>query len=254
MINANFLLGLPEDYKGICKIYPPTVKQVLTNKNFSQYCKLFTYSQEELEDDLENKIKDQKVPTPLEFLLLNSYHNSEFKQMAKDAFQFFIKQDVTFLYDKKMILIGGEESLKNITSVDELKILNEENFFDFQNLIRQSVGLKEVEPSDPNETALTKKLKKKIRKSKGRIKNGSNAISFGCNLASICCMNLGLNPLNIGEISYMSVNILTSIYQQKEKYQTDIDSLIAGADPKKVKPKYWIGEYSDLQEVNIEKN
>ena len=29
-------------------------------------------------------------------------------------------------------------------------------------------------------------------------------------------------------------------YQTKEKYEIDIDSLLAGADSKKIKPKYWI--------------
>jgi hypothetical protein len=29
-------------------------------------------------------------------------------------------------------------------------------------------------------------------------------------------------------------------YQGKEKYQLDVDSLLAGADSKKIKPEYWI--------------
>jgi hypothetical protein len=51
-------------------------------------------------------------------------------------------------------------------------------------------------------------------------------------------MNMGLNPLNIGEISYASINILMRTYQEKEKYATDIDSVLAGAD--KIHPIYWI--------------
>ena len=65
-------------------------------------------------------------------------------------------------------------------------------------------------------------------------------IDFGTLLASICCMNMGLNPLNIGEISYASVKVLVDTYQEKEKYETEVRSLQAGADPKKIKPKYWI--------------
>ena len=64
-------------------------------------------------------------------------------------------------------------------------------------------------------------------------------------------MNMGLNPLNIGEISYASIDVLMTLYQQKEKYQTDIDSLMAGADPKKVHPKYWIREKSEIHELKI---
>ena len=41
-------------------------------------------------------------------------------------------------------------------------------------------------------------------------------------------------------ISYASVKILVDTYQEKEKYETEVRSLQAGADPKKIKPKYWI--------------
>ena len=33
--------------------------------------------------------------------------------------------------------------------------------------------------------------------------------------------------------------------QEKEKYQLDVDSLLAGADSKKVKPKYWVTNFDD---------
>ena len=59
-------------------------------------------------------------------------------------------------------------------------------------------------------------------------------------MTSICCMGIGLNPLNIGEMSYVAMNALLDQYQAKEKYEIDIDSLLAGANSKKVKPVYWI--------------
>ena len=59
-------------------------------------------------------------------------------------------------------------------------------------------------------------------------------------MAAICCMGMGLNPLNIGEMSYASISILINTYQNKEKYEIDIASIQAGADSKKINPKYWI--------------
>jgi hypothetical protein len=53
-------------------------------------------------------------------------------------------------------------------------------------------------------------------------------------------MGIGITPLNIGEMSYVSIQAILAQYQNKEKYQIDIDSLLAGADSKKIKPKYWI--------------
>ena len=63
---------------------------------------------------------------------------------------------------------------------------------------------------------------------------------MAANLVAICCMGIGLNPLNIGEISYASVGWLTNTYQRQERYDIDIRSLIGGADRKKVHPEYWI--------------
>lgn len=70
-------------------------------------------------------------------------------------------------------------------------------------------------------------------------------LKFISSLASICCMEMGLNPLNIGEIAYAAIPILMQTYQEKEQYHLDIDSLLAGADSKKVKPKYWIRNLED---------
>jgi hypothetical protein len=59
-------------------------------------------------------------------------------------------------------------------------------------------------------------------------------------MTAICCMGIGITPLNIGEMSYASVGELMKVMQDKEKYDIDIRSLLAGADSKKIKPKYWI--------------
>lgn len=55
-------------------------------------------------------------------------------------------------------------------------------------------------------------------------------------------MGIGLNPLNIGEISYAASKKLVEKYQQKEKYDIDIRSLLAGADSKKIKVQYWMNK------------
>jgi hypothetical protein len=69
-------------------------------------------------------------------------------------------------------------------------------------------------------------------------KNGG--ISFYTSLVSICYMNIGITPLNIGEMSYACISDLIRVYQEKEKYELDVKALLAGADSKKIKPKYWI--------------
>jgi len=48
-------------------------------------------------------------------------------------------------------------------------------------------------------------MKAKARK-RDRVKAQSGkGISLGTTLASICCMGIGLTPLNIGELSYAAI-------------------------------------------------
>ena len=244
-----FFIGAPVQFKTGVKIYPPTLNEVITTLNYNSYIRVLTYSQEEIEDIF---VKDKKeltnLPTPMEFLLNNCYHNKEYEQICKEAFKFFLKTDVDFLYEKKMILIGKlEDVLKNLQTVTDLVVISEEEFFDFQNLIRMACDQKPVEPPNPNEHPKIKAMKAKARyRDKVKAKqNAKNGITLFTTMASICCMGIGLTPLNIGEISYVAMQALLGQYQNKEKYQIDIDSLLAGADSKKIKPKYWI---SNLEE------
>ena len=240
MISPGVFLAQPFEFNKI-NIYPPKVNDVLKPLFWSLY-KVLSLSQEEIEDELYDKDKDemktQKIPTPLEFLLINAYHDESYRHLVEQSFQFFCHTEILLLYDTKQILIGSLEVLKNVKTPDDLIILDENNFFDFQNYIRQAVGETIVERPNPDEDPRVKRIKAKARyRDKVKAKLGLGLKLTTC-LAAICCMNMGLNPLNIGEISYASINILMRTYQEKEKYATDIDSVLAGAD--KIHPIYWI--------------
>jgi len=104
--------------------------------------------------------------------------------------------------DHQIIVIGKlDEILPKIKTLDELKIIKEDNYFEFQNMLRRAIGEKESEPYNPNENPKIKYFKAKARlrdRVKAKSKNGLN---FGTTLASICCMGIGITPLNIGELS-----------------------------------------------------
>ena len=251
MSKEQFFICKPVQFKPGIKIYPPTVEEVITNEMFGHYGRLLTYSQEEIEDEfLEVKKTLDKYPTPFEFMLSNSYHNKQYEALCKGAFKFFIHEEVNFLYDQKMIVVGNiEEVLKTVKSLDEIVVIKEEEFFNFQNAIRECVGKKVVEPPITDEDPRVAEIKRKARyrdklKAKQAAK-GKDGISLYTTLVSICCMGLGITPLNIGEMSYVSLEAILRKYQEKEKYQVDIDSLLAGADSKKIKPKYWIRNFED---------
>ena len=251
MLKELYFIGEPSAFKPGIKIYPPKVSEVITNEHYNSYYRILTYSQEEIEDEfIEAKKELDKYPTPMEFLLNNSYHNEDYYKLSKEAFAFFIHQEVNFLYEQKLIVVGNlEEVLRNATSMEDLIIITEEDFFAFQNAIRECVGKKPVEPYNSNEHPKIKEMKRKARyRDKVKAKQAEkrkDGISLFTTLVSICCMGLGITPLNIGEMSYIALESIFQKYQEKEKYQLDIQSLLAGADSKKVKPKYWIRNFEE---------
>ena len=251
MSKETFFIGQPVLFKNGIKIYPPMVKEVIIEPFYGHYCKILTQSQEDIEDQFLEENKTLEVyPTPLEFLLNNSYHNKDFEKICKNAFKFFLHDEVTFVYEQKMIVIGEiNEVVKKAKTLNDLVLLTEKDFFEFQNLIRESVGKKTVEPPNPNEHPKIKEMKRKARY-RDRVKEkqaakSKDGITLFTSLVSICCMGLGITPLNIGEMSYVAIDSVLRKYQEKEKYQLDIESLLAGADSKKIKPKYWIRNFEE---------
>lgn len=247
MIDASFFLGYPLPFGNICKIYPPKIKDIITDKNYPVYRKLFFISQEDIEDEyVEQKLSFEKLPTPLDYIFVFAEADQQMATIIKKGFEFFIHEPVTLLLDRKLIIVGDlEQTLKTIKSVEELRILKEENFFEFQQMLRRSIGEKEIEPYNPDENPKVKYFKAKARL-RDRVKAKSkDALTLGSTLAAICCMGLNLNPLNIGELSQAAVSVLIRYYQEKNKYEIDIESLLAGADSKKVKPQNWIRNIED---------
>ena len=249
MIDPNFFLGYPVPFKDICKVYPPKVKDILNNRDYPVYRKLFLSCQEDIEDEYaELKLPQEQVPTPFEYLFTMIAADPRIKPIVQSGFEFFIKEPVTLLEEQKMVIIGDLETvLKNIKSIDQLRLIKEDDYFEFQQLLRRSIGDKEVEPYNPNENPKVRYFKAKARlRDRVKAKNSKDGLNFGSSLAAICCMNLGLNPLNIGELSQTAMSVLMRYYQEKTKYEIDIQSLLAGADSKKVKPQYWIRNIEDL--------
>lgn len=242
MINSYAFLALPIRKKNY-SVYPPTLNDNLNNPNFAQWEGLFTTSQEELEDSIHehNPSYDGPIPTPWLFLLGSAYEDKEFENTMREAFRFFLHEEITILYENQVIVLGNlEEELTKVSSAEELRIIDEEEFFNLQNTVRTSLGIAPVEKPDPDESPRIKRMKAKARlRDRVKAKKGMG-LSLGDSLVSICCMGIGLTPLNIGEISYAALGKIIDRYQKKEAYETDIQSILAGADAKKIHPKYWI--------------
>lgn len=244
MIDAEYFLGYPKKCKnGLYTIYPPKVKDLLENDKFFTYKSLLTISQEDIEDQYREQEKPIDVlPTPFEYILDIATQNEESKALVSEAFNTFLHEGATFLKEKKMIIIGNlEEVLPKLKSIGDLRILTEENYLDFQNDIRGSMGEESKKPMDLNQNMKIRNMKAKARyRDRVAAKQKGTGLTFGSTLAVICCMDFGISPLNIGELSYAAIPILMRYYQEKKKYDIDIESLLNGADSKKVKLQTWI--------------
>lgn len=243
MSKAQFLLGRPVQFTHKITIYPPLIKDIVDDSCFWVYMKMLTQSQEDIQDELAKVEGLTQFPTPLEYLLANCKNNEKYADLVKQGFKFFLHQEVEFLYDIKRIVCGKLQEIIDKKQVfDEDLYITESNFFDFQNLIREACGRAIVEKPDPNEHPKIARMKAKARL-RDKIKQkqtGKNGLSFERSLVLICCMGVGVNPLNIGEISYPMFGELLSSYQVKEQYELDVRALLAGGDSKKIHPVYWI--------------
>lgn len=245
MINEKAFLKLPIEVPGLCKVYPPSINDVASETYFPLYREFLTRSVEDLEDLYEKKHIEGEAPTPLQTILGFSMLGAENMKVMQNAFSFFIKEPVTFLLETQCILIGEPEVELKKGAVEKLRLLKEDNFNNFQNAIRLAVGEDPYEPfiipegEDPRKTRMRRLARQRDRVAKKGKKNGEG-LNFSASLAAICCMNLGLSPLTVGEISYAAMGTLIRYYQEKRKYETDIETLLAGGDSKKIKPKDWI--------------
>jgi hypothetical protein len=73
--------------------------------------------------------------------------------------------------------------------------------------------VKPPEPVNPNEDPRIARIKAKARE-RDRIKakqGNKDGISLSTSLLAICCMGIGITPLNIGEMSYASIGPIMSM-------------------------------------------
>ena len=161
MIDERIFLGYPIDFKDICQIYPPTVNDVVGNKEFGIYQSLLTMSQDDLDEAYGQNESVSQIPTPFQYLLMNYYQDEEMRRLIHAAFDKFIHEPVTIVPEIEMLLIGkSEDEIDPDVDLDNPKLLTEENFFDFQNQIRVVMGADPVEPPEPEDENLDPRIKR----------------------------------------------------------------------------------------------
>ena len=219
---------------GICKVYPITVGTVLEmgSDEYSKRLNILLLNSTDVEKILKEKgveVKEGESPSPLAFLLQNAAVDDNFFLELKAAFSTFIKEDILLLPTLNAVLIGSKV---------EKKLITEDNFSDFQTILRIQNRKSVPKPPPENESALAKKMrlakeKRDYYKRKQQQKNGA-----AMDLADL------LEIAEVFGIDYKNKSIyafygLIQRHQLRERYEQDIRMLCAGADPQKIKAKYW---------------
>lgn len=250
------LKGLPIPF-GEIKIYQSTLKDI-TMIGYSEYARL-TNLLTITESDLlliYNKEKIENGQTnPLLWLYENSLANPTFFLELQIGFFTYTKEEVFLDIENKgfKFAIKGEKQLPNgkTIAVKDFFYLNQENFSEFQSIIRL-INFSEEEEDDEivtdnlemkkkfEEARKKLKLAKAKAKAEQAAKNKGKGIELPDIISSLCAYGMGYTLFNVWDLTIYQLYDQFKRLQLKEDYETGTQMLLAGVDSKKVDLQYWI--------------
>lgn len=228
------LAGLPiplSDFSLL--VHPATLIEIakLGISKYFAYVNLLTLKKEEIK----KLIKEAEEIDPFDFLIINSKHKEEFKKQTLEALKYFIREEVFFIPDMDCFVIGD---------FSESRFLTKDNFSEFQGILTDQNSLEKDNFKYVGENEAAKIIKEKIERGKKeieRVKNNRDNIPIEiADLVGSLTINSSLNIYNVWDISYYAFNDQFKRMRLLEQYNTGLQSIMAGADPKKIKLQDWI--------------
>lgn len=233
-----FFAGIPTEIGSICKVYPVTLKEIaqVGAKNFYSYLNLLTLKKEDIDDFFKQQGIEEAL-TPFQFTIITADNDEQYFNNLRNAFNFFLHENnFTILPDNEAIVLGD---------ISENRIINEEIFnaictvVEKQNMVQESSEEERMNnPSDAKAAQIIKKIKegRKIREKQKK----ESDLDFVDLVASLAAKGNGLNALNVWNLTYYAFNDQFKRMQAIEEYESAKASILAGANPKKVKMDYWM--------------
>ncbi len=242
MLSANFIqqvkeqafMGVPTKFNDICSVYPFKVKEIVEMGSNLYYGRLGLLLLNEVE--IVNTIKEktgEDIPIedvhPLSYLIQSAAANDNFLLELQETFATFLKEEILVLPKINAVLVGPPQ---------EKRLITEDNFVDLQNILKIQNRREIKEPPPENESPGQRKmrlLREKVAevKRKQAQKNGEEQ-SF-VDLLEIASV-FGIDIENCSLYAFYG---LIRRYQLREKWNQDLQMVSVGADPKKLKMKYW---------------
>lgn len=233
-IKEQAYVGVPSILKNTCLVYPHSVKDIITigSNNYYKSLGILLLSKDDIADLIKKKIgvapQDEEVPEPLEYLIMSANANDTFLLELQDIFFTFIKEEILILPELEMIVIGNPK---------EKRIIDKNNFSDFQDILKIQHRKEIAMPPPPNETPGQKKMRllreRTVKIKKKQAQKNSEKQSFVELLEIAETFGISL------EHSVYAFYGLIKRHRYREKWNNDISMLCAGADGTKLKTKYW---------------
>lgn len=233
-IKAQAYMGCGSPLLEVCKIYPLTIKEIieLGYSTYKTYLSTLLLDEVAISQHIKEKTGEDISPEkidPLTYLLSSAEQNDSFLLEVQSMFSTFIKEDVLLLPEISSVVIGDPL---------QRRIINSQNFKDFQEILRIQNGQKIKPPPPPNETPGERKmrlLREKVEAVKAK-KNESDSEGMPF---SVFLEIADVFGINLEKCTVYAFYKLVARHQAREKWNQDIQMLCAGAEADKLKTKYW---------------
>ena len=241
------LLGAPYNLSNICKIYQLTIDEIFLADNalgldkYYHYVNLLTLEQQDIIEISKKKgltVNELENVSVFDYIMLSAQFDNNFFLDLKTALSTFIKEEILISPKSKMIIVGNPK---------DKRIIGEKEFEELSRALRifNKMRIKEAPPE--NETPMQKRFRLK-REMRERVKeqqqkkqtDENNGVDFADIMSSVCCMNVGINLLDLKKYTIYQIKTQLERGQAREQYYTELDMLMAGADSKKIKPEYYV--------------
>ena len=241
-----FQCGTPVFLDDICAIYSVTLREIIEEgySNFQKYLGVLTATKPASKPDDDKEISQllSKL-SDFEYLLLMTTLDTEVNETIRSAFRFFMHEDnISFSLDPAQIVIGP---------LQEKHILNEDNFYELQHILRRAYFL-EVEgeeivisKDDPPEV---RELKEKMRRNRERVARAKakkaaqehSDLKLSDLIGSMAINHCNLNMGNIWNITYYAFHDQLKRMGWRDQFNINNQAALAGAKLKKSQLKHWM--------------
>ena len=252
-----FQKGAPVFFYDVCAVYPATLGEIvdLGYSKFQMYLGAITAEKPII---LNPKKEDKELVellkqlTDFQYLLMMTAVDSNANSTLKESIKFFTHENAVFSIDPAQIIIGP---------IEEKHLLTEENFYDFQRLIRRMYFIEQegeeiiIHADDP---PATRRLKEQMRLNRERVRKAKEKqaqreksdLKFSDLIGSLAVNHCNLNMANIWDITYYAFHDQLKRTGWRDEFNINNRAALAGAKLKKSQLKYWMRSIASTDNKN----